>query len=82
VDYCTNLVCHFTVEKPHRKLEVVVASEVEIAPSEPQLLASGIACADVRSALANGVTKEDVKASKFCFDSPMIARMSSLGEFA
>ncbi|MFT5889214.1 MAG: transglutaminase-like putative cysteine protease [Zhongshania sp.] len=82
VDYFGNVVCHFTVEKPHRKLEVVVESEVEIAPSEPQLLASGVTCAYVHSVLANGVNKEDIKASEFCFDSPMIARMPSLGEFA
>ncbi len=82
VDYFGNVVCHFTVEKPHRALEVIVESEVEIAPSEPRLLSGGITCAEVREILLNGSSDEDVKASEFCFDSPMIAVTSELVEFA
>jgi transglutaminase-like putative cysteine protease len=82
VDYFGNVVCHFTVEKPHRSLEVIVDSEVEIAPSEPRLLSGGITCAEVRAALINGANTEDVKASEFCFDSPMIAVTRELSEFA
>ena len=82
VDYFGNVVCHFTVEKPHRTLEVIVDSEVEIAPSEPRLLSGGITCAEVRAALINGSNTEDVKASEFCFDSPMIAVTRELSEFA
>ena len=82
VDYFGNVVCHFTVEKPHRKLEVIVDSEVEVAPSEPRLLGGGTTCAEVRAALLNGSTTEDVKASEFCFDSPMIALNRELSDFA
>lgn len=82
VDYFGNVVCHFTVEKPHRKLEVIVDSEVEIAPSEPRLLSGGITCAEVRAALLNGSSTEDVKASEFCFDSPMIGVTEELKTFA
>jgi transglutaminase-like putative cysteine protease len=81
VDYFGNVVCHFTVEKPHHSLEVIVDSEVEIAPSEPRLLSGGITCAEVLLALSAGAGQEDMCASEFCFNSPMIAVAPQLADF-
>ncbi|MEX1666704.1 transglutaminase family protein [Zhongshania arctica] len=82
VDYFGNVVCHFTLEKPHHSLEVIVDSEVEIAPSEPRLLSGGITCAEVLAALSAGAGQEDMRASEFCFNSPMIANTPQLADFA
>ena len=81
VDYFGNVVCHFTVERPHKSLEVIVDSEVEIAPSEPGLLSGGITCAEVLAALSAGSGKEDMSATEFCFDSPMISIAPQLADF-
>ncbi|WP_295877748.1 transglutaminase family protein [uncultured Zhongshania sp.] len=81
VDYFGNVVCHFTVERPHKSLEVIVDSEVEIAPSEPRLLSGGITCAEVLAALSAGSGKEDMSATEFCFDSPMISIAPQLADF-
>ena len=81
VDYFGNVVCHFTVERPHKSLEVIVDSEVEIAPSEPRLLSGGITCAEVLAALSAGSGKEDMSATEFCFDSPMISIAPPLADF-
>ncbi len=81
-DYFGNTVCSFSVEKPHKKLEVRVDSEVEVAPSENRLLGSGMTCADVRQAIAGCATAADIQASEFCFNSPMIGRSNELADFA
>ena len=81
VDYFGNVVCHFTVERPHQSLEVIVDSEVEIAPSEPRLLGGGITCAEVLAALKSGSELEDMSATEFSFNSPMIATSPQLADF-
>jgi transglutaminase-like putative cysteine protease len=81
VDYFGNVVCHFTVERPHQSLEVIVDSEVEIAPSEPRLLGGGITCAEVLAALKSGNELEDMSATEFSFNSPMIATSPQLADF-
>ncbi|CAA0106440.1 transglutaminase family protein [Zhongshania aliphaticivorans] len=81
VDYFGNVVCHFTVERPHQSLEVIVDSEVEIAPSEPRLLGGGTTCAEVLAALKSGNELEDMSATEFSFNSPMIATSPQLADF-
>ncbi|CAA0080880.1 putative protein [Zhongshania aliphaticivorans] len=81
VDYFGNVVCHFTLERPHRSLEVIVDSEVDVAPPEPRLLSGGITCKEVLFALSSGVEQEDMFASEFCFTSPMIAVNQVLADF-
>jgi transglutaminase-like putative cysteine protease len=81
VDYFGNVVCHFTLERPHKSLEVIVDSEVEIAPSEPRLLSGGITCAEVLAALDLGADVEDMCATEFRFDSPMVAVAPQLADY-
>jgi transglutaminase-like putative cysteine protease len=81
-DYYGNVVCHFSVEKPHRSLEVTVESEIEVAPSESRLLSSGITCGEVLAALNSGQSQEDIEASEFCFDSPMLSGSQEIGDYA
>jgi transglutaminase-like putative cysteine protease len=80
-DYYGNVVCYFSVEKPHRTLEVTVESEIEIAPSETRLLASGITCAEVLKTLKESRALSDIQATEFCFDSPMLTSSEALAEF-
>jgi transglutaminase-like putative cysteine protease len=80
-DYFGNTVCFFNVEKPHAGLQVTVDSEVEIAPTEKPLLASGVTCGEVRQALSNCGSAAEVQASEFKFDSPMIQVSDSLRAF-
>ncbi|MBD2859553.1 transglutaminase family protein [Spongiibacter sp. KMU-158] len=80
-DYFGNVVVYFNVEKPHNSLEVTVDSEIEIAPTEKPLLASGITCGEVRQALQLCTTAEEVRAVEFLYDSPMIKSAKELREF-
>lgn len=81
-DYYGNLVCHFSVERPHRSLAVTVESEVEIAPSESPLFSSGITCGEVLRALAESRSQADIEASEFCYDSPMLSGSEEMAAFA
>ncbi len=80
-DYFGNVVVYFNVETPHTSLEVTVDSEIEIAPTEKPLLASGITCGEVREALQLCASAEEVRAVEFCFDSPMIKASDELLQF-
>ncbi|GAB3371204.1 transglutaminase family protein [Spongiibacter taiwanensis] len=80
-DYYGNVVCQFSVEKPHRSLSVTVESEIEIAPSESRLLGSGITCGEVLKVLEESRAQDDIEATEFCFDSPMLQGSNELADF-
>ncbi|TGD75641.1 transglutaminase family protein [Mangrovimicrobium sediminis] len=82
-DYFGNHAYHFTVQFPHRYLEVVAESEVEIFAQRQSLaLDFGATCAEVRSLLYNLEPEENIRAREFLLDSPKVVRSQTLADYA
>ncbi len=82
-DYFGNNSYYFSVQFPHRYLEVVAESEVEILdPRQSMPLDFGASCAEVRSLLQNLEPPENVLAREFLLDSPRIRRSQALADYA
>lgn len=82
-DYFGNKSYYFSVQFPHRYLEVVAESEVEILDLRQSMeLDFGASCADVRGMLYNLEPEENTRAREFLLDSPRITRSQTLADYA
>ncbi len=82
-DYFGNHTYHFAVQYPHRMLEVVAESEVEILAQRQSLaLDFGATCAEVRTLLYRLEPEENLRAREFLLDSPKISRSDALADYA
>jgi transglutaminase-like putative cysteine protease len=82
-DYFGNHSYHFSVQIPHRTLEITATSEVEITGERQNLaLDFGSSCAEVRGMLLRGDQRENVLAREFTLDSPMVKVGTELADYA
>lgn len=83
IDYFGNQIYHFSVQHPHRVLEVTCDSEVEMLAARQSLaLDLGPTCREVRARLYQLDQAENVVAREFLLDSPMVASGTALADYA
>ena len=72
-DYYGNLAYHFSIEVPHRTLEVTANSLVEMTPvnANPEL-EFGPSCAQVKKQLAASAARDDLLSREFILPSPLV----------
>jgi transglutaminase-like putative cysteine protease len=80
-DFFGNRVLHFSVREPHRKLEVVATSVVELDPLTPPLLASAPWEA-VRDRLGSDRRRDVLDAYAFTFDSAQVKTLPAVRDYA
>ncbi|MGJ8685978.1 MAG: transglutaminase family protein [Spongiibacteraceae bacterium] len=80
-DYFGNIVSNFSIESPHTELEVTVESLIEKEDVNNMRLEIGISCAEVLTRLAQASNNEDIAASEFLYESPMIPHSPELADF-
>lgn len=81
-DYFGNTVCNFSLEKPHKELEVTVESIIEKDETPSLWLDMGVNCQEVLERLENSSALEDINACEFLFESTMIPHSDELADFA
>ena len=81
-DYFGNTVCNFSLEKPHKDLEVTVESFIEKEDTPSLWLDMGVSCQQVLERLKNSSEINDIAACEFLFQSPMIPHSEELADFA
>jgi len=79
-DFFGNPIAFFTVQKPHRELEVTVSFDAEVKPRETP--GPGEEWERVASRLQDPRQKEAMEASQFRHDSSWVRRSNELAEFA
>ena len=82
MDYYGNLAYHFSIEVPHKTLEVTAESVVEVKPVhvEPEL-EIGLTCAAIKQKLATSTEREDLLSREFVLPSPLVEFDRQLREF-
>lgn len=82
-DYFGNKSYHFSVQLPHRSLEVTATSEVEILGQRQSMsLDFGSSCRDARAQMENSGQEQDILAREFLLNSPLIASSAELAAYA
>jgi transglutaminase-like putative cysteine protease len=83
-DYFGNRVYRFSVETPHRELEVSVSSQVEVDLDRngTPVLDLGATCAEARDRLWRESDENHLLAREFLLDSPMIKAGIALRDYA
>jgi transglutaminase-like putative cysteine protease len=71
-DYFGNRTLHFSLREPHRALEVVTTSVVDLAPLLPPLLGASPAWESVRDRVSRDRRRDLLDAYGFVFESPMV----------
>ena len=71
-DFFGNRALHFSIREPHRALEVVASSLVELSPSEPPVLTASPPWEDVRDRLAGDRRRDVLDAYALTFESPQV----------
>jgi transglutaminase-like putative cysteine protease len=71
-DYFGNRALHFSIREPHRELDVVSQSLVELTPQLPPVLAATPSWEEVRGRLGSDRRRDVLDAYAFTFDSPML----------
>ena len=82
-DFFGNTVCYFSIQRPHRDLNVTVTSDVEV--KEPQIqvdVAKEIGWEKVYERLYTDQNPEILEIRQYMFDSPMIQKMPELRAYA
>jgi len=82
-DFYSNLYYYFSIQEPHKALEIDVSSQIRIL--QPTLnfdLDLGNSCARVRELMQAAVDEETLLAREFCLDSPMIRSSDAVREYA
>lgn len=83
-DYFGNRVYRFSVETPHRELEVVMSSRVEVDPDRDAapVLDLGATCAEARARLWHETDESHLLAREFLLESPMVKVGEALRDYA
>jgi transglutaminase-like putative cysteine protease len=82
VDYYGNAAHFFTINEPHRHLEVETLCSVTVHPRSPLMPELTPTCAEVRREMRNAASKEFVQASEFSMPSPRIPLLPETLDFA
>jgi len=81
-DYFGNRAVHFSLSEPHRSLEVVATSIVEITPVRPPLVSRGPSWESVRDLLTSDRRRDSLDAYAMVFDSPLVPTIAGVHEYA
>jgi len=81
-DYFGNPIALFTIQEPHRKLQITAKHRIDVLPSEPIVLEETPPWEAVRDRLATERTAEMLEACSFHFDSHYIQRSPELAAYA
>jgi transglutaminase-like putative cysteine protease len=80
-DYFGNRTIHFSLCEPHRTLDVVAESIVELTPVRPPNLHDSPAWEEVRARLRVDRRRDVLDAYGFTFDSPFVKQLPALFDF-
>jgi transglutaminase-like putative cysteine protease len=81
-DYFGNRALHFSLREPHRALEVVTTSVVDLVALPAPVLAASPAWESVRDRVSTDRRRDLLDAYGFVFDSPMVKASAGLREYA
>jgi transglutaminase-like putative cysteine protease len=81
-DYFGNRTVHFSLSEPHRSLEVVATSVVEVTPLRPPPLSASMPWESVRDLLATDRRRDSLDAYAMAFQSPLIPQVPGVFEYA
>jgi transglutaminase-like putative cysteine protease len=81
-DYFGNRTVHFSLSEPHRSLEVVAKSVVEVRPSRAPILSASPSWETVRDRLRFDHRRDVLDAYSLCFDSPHVVVSTDVLQFA
>lgn len=81
-DYFGNRTVHFSVSEPHRSLEVVAISVVEVTPLRPPPVSASEPWEKVRDQLAVDRKRDALDAYAMVFESPLIPHVDGIHEYA
>lgn len=81
-DYFGNRTVYFSLSEPHRTLEVVAQSVVEIMPARPPLLHATPPWESVRDRLRRDRLRDMLDAYAMCFASPHVQLSPEVAEYA
>lgn len=82
-DYFGNRAVHFSLSEPHRSLEVVATTLVELFPLRPPAIdESGPTWEEVRDLLARDRRRDSLDAYAMVFDSPLVPAVPGVFEYA
>ena len=82
VDYFGNATIAFTMLEPHERLAAEATSEIEVNVLPPPEFARSPPWESVRDMLPSARTDEELNACQFVFDSPRVAQLPVLAEYA
>lgn len=83
LDYFGNHSYHFTVQKPHKVLEVTAESIVEVEDFHASIgLDFGITCAQVHNALLQSEDIASIEAREYLLESPLVELSEELADYA
>jgi transglutaminase-like putative cysteine protease len=82
-DYFGNPVCHFTIQEPHRGLEIHASSEIEVQVERRESwLDWGLACGETRRLMLEASDAETLLAREYRLESPLVRRHARLADYA
>jgi transglutaminase-like putative cysteine protease len=81
-DYFGNRALHFSLREPHRALEVVTTSVVDLHPLPPPALSASPPWETVRDRVSTDRRRDLLDAYAFVFDSPLVKISRSLRDYA
>ncbi len=82
-DYFGNKAHYFSLQAPHKSLEITVHSKVDVKEEWTNLnLEFGATCAQVAAQLKKSTLPDVLEAREFLLDSPMIAESAELQQYA
>ena len=81
-DYFGNRALHFSIREPHRELEVVATSLVDLSPVMPPVLAATPPWEEVRERLGSDRRRDVLDAYALTFESPMVKGGPEVGDYA
>jgi transglutaminase-like putative cysteine protease len=81
-DYFGNRVVHFSLSEPHRSLEVLARSVVEITPQRPPEIERSPSWESVRDLLAEDRRRDALDAYSMVFESPLVPALPEVHAYA
>jgi transglutaminase-like putative cysteine protease len=81
-DYFGNRTVHFSLSEPHRSLEVVATSVVDVTPLKPPPVSASEPWEQVRDQLSLDRKRDSLDAYAMVFDSPLVPPIEGVYEYA
>jgi transglutaminase-like putative cysteine protease len=81
-DYFGNRTVHFSLSEPHRELDVIATTFVEVSASQPPILARTPPWEQVVDRLSHDRRRDVLEAYAMCFNSPHVAVSQGLHNYA